>query len=127
MRPVALLAFVLLALAVWRPTDAQHTAPATRWAYRSIPWTDADTHAVLRDVAGDPLADPSDIATSRYREHTLLDDPAIRTAVRARLDQRLAEAGQDGWEAYWILDETSLIGGVRFPSPTLLLKRPETP
>lgn len=120
---VALAAALLLFLAPRPPAVA---APPERkpFEYRLLVWEEGDTAAVIRQVAGeDELADPVQLAQALERQQPILDDPRINAAVEARLAGRLAEAGAEGWEAFWVRENIAFVGGAPLRAPTVLLKR----
>jgi hypothetical protein len=104
---------------------AQEVPPpgAVRWEYRLLTWQSEDTTRILRQIKGDTLGDPQTLARELSRDRELRDDPEIQALVEQRLAERLNEVGQEGWEAYWIVDQTTSVGGGLFPTPTAYLKR----
>jgi hypothetical protein len=58
------------------------------------------------------------------RQGPIMDDPRLQAAVDARLEEKLQAAGGEGWEAFWVRERTSLVGGAPFRTATLMLRRP---
>ena len=122
--PAAALLAALLLLLAPAPPAAQAGPPGGVWEYRLLVWEEADTAAVIRQVAGaDELADPVQLAQALERQQPLLDDPRIIAAVEARLAGRLNEVGLERWEAFWVRENIALIGGAPLRVPSVLLKR----
>jgi len=122
--PWALAAAGLLVVAFARPGEGRPPPGPTAWEHRLLAWEPDDTFAVLRDVTGaGELADPEQLAREIQREVELQDDPRIQRAVERRLDARLSEVGAEGWEPYWVRENTTIVGGDLMPTPTVFLRR----
>ncbi|MCA8924711.1 MAG: hypothetical protein KDD82_23055 [Planctomycetes bacterium] len=106
--------------------DSTPAPAAVRWEYRQLGWTQADTVEVLREVTGsDALTDGQDLAERLKADFgELRYDPRLREAIERRLQTRLAEQGEAGWEAYWVRESEVRFGPILVPTPSVLLKRP---
>src|SRR5688500_12053382 len=90
-----------LILGLWLGgSAAQGQSAGPRWEYRTEPWTDADTAAVLRGITGDELSSVADMAHSISRGTELVDDPRVQEHVQRRLQDRLEKLGAEGWEVF---------------------------
>ncbi|MCO5166069.1 MAG: hypothetical protein M9894_06840 [Planctomycetes bacterium] len=126
-RPLALLLVPLaLVLGAWlgaSPAARGQGDERPRWEYRVEPWTADDTTAVLRALTGRQLASVEEMAHALERGNEPVDDPAVQALVDARLQERLAALGAEGWEVFWVNDRRSVVAGVLFPAPQLLARR----
>ena len=125
MRARSLLVLVVpLALALGVLVGARATAQSAgpRWEYRIEAWTVDDTTTLLRALTKNELSSVEDMAQNLERGMELVEDARVQTLVQARLEERLAKLGAEGWEVFLVTDSRAIVSGVVLPAPRVYAK-----
>jgi len=121
---LALLVGVAVGAVSGRRAQATPPPPLSVIEYKLLAWERADMIAVLRKVTGDDVSSVREMVR-KLGTGTIepVDNPKLQRAVDARLQEKLAKVGVDGWEAFWIRKTTRVVQGHVLPAPAVLLKR----